>query len=282
MLVLPMIPFFLGYVAEDKSNPSPSYIFQVRIDTLFVNKSGGHNEDSNAGLAFNLKCQPHKDQNLKCRIPKTISYSPSSDFVHNMNNKVFTPSSFQFSRIRYRMGFDFKGVKNYQILTDNVTNEEALLDMYEFIGDQLSVGANLITNDLEFNTTEDTISGKCPTFYKIYYDAMSSTNKFMLKSLIPSQKYKLKKGKSLHINKQRRVNECQPQKSYFFGKILWTDLITSNVTAKPKDSGSQMTIAQNEFYTKTIHTFDLYNEQSNKLVGFVYETINVKLVSIEP
>ncbi|XP_032673342.1 uncharacterized protein LOC116845114 isoform X3 [Odontomachus brunneus] len=279
MTVLPVIPFFLGYIIQNQSNPTPSYIFHVRVDTLFINKSGTHDTENNAGLAFNLKCQPYMDQNLKCHIQKDIFYSPSTDFVHMVDNNDFTPSCLQFDRIRYRMSFDFKGVTSYQILTENVENKKTLLEMYRFIGDQLSVGADLKTRGFEFNTTEDTIIGKCPTLYKIHHDVTLNTSNFEL-TLIARQKYRLNKNESLHISKQRRVNECHPQNGYILGRILWTDLITSKVTAKLKESGTLMMFAQNDFYTKTINTFDLYNEQ-DKRVGYVYETMNVRLDFIE-
>ncbi|XP_032673451.1 uncharacterized protein LOC116845169 [Odontomachus brunneus] len=280
MLILPMIPFFLGYVAQNESNHTPTYIFHVRIDTLLNNHSKTDNKESNAGLEFNLKCQPHENENLKCHIPKTISYSPSTDPIHMVDNNVFTPSSLQFNRIRYRMSFDFKGVTDYQFLTENVTNKEALLEIYQFIGDQLSVGVNLKKKEFVFNATENTIIGQCPTLYKLNQDVMYNRKSFKLISLIANHRYRLNENESFHISKQRRVNECQSQKSYIFGRSLWIDFITSNVTAKPKDSGTLMSYNQHDFYTKTINTFDLYNEQDNK-VGYLYETINVRLESVK-
>ncbi|XP_032673299.1 uncharacterized protein LOC116845095 [Odontomachus brunneus] len=282
MVILPLIPFFLGYVRRDQSNTIPSYLFQVRVDTLFTNKSGTYDDKGNAGLAFNLKCLPHKVKNLKCHIPKTIFYSPSTDPVHMVDNNVFTPSSLQFSRIRFRMSFDSIGAASYQILSDEkVKDEETLLDVYRFIGDHLSVGVNLGTKSFEFKTTELSSIGKCPTLYKISRDKAFNANNFQLTSFIPNEKYKLVKGESFLINKQRQVHECRPQYGFILGRRLWTDFIpTSNVIAELEESQTLITFSLHDFYTKSINKFELLNGQGH-MIGYVQETINVGLVSIE-
>lgn len=210
-------------MAQRESDDTPTYIFHVRVDTLFLNKS--NNREGNAGLAFNLKCRPHTTI-LKCHIPVDIFYSPSTDPVHMVEYNNFTPSSLDFSKIRYRMSFDINGVMEYRLLTEDVVNRATLLDMYRLIGDQLSIGTDVRSKGLEFNTTENSIIGTCPTLYKIFRQSSSNANNFKLHSLINSPDFKLKGDESLHISKHRHVDDCFPQHGYILGQSLWTDLIS--------------------------------------------------------
>ncbi|XP_032673339.1 uncharacterized protein LOC116845114 isoform X1 [Odontomachus brunneus] len=280
MLVLPLIPFFLGYNREVIHNSTPSYFFRVRVDTLFINKSETLiSKEGNAGLDFYLKCQSHED-NLKCHIPKRKSYQPPTNHVHMLRNNFFTPSSLKFKGIRYRMQFDFKGATSYIFLKNvkNVKKKNILLKVYRFIGDQLSIGADLRTRGFEFNATEKTVIGKCPTHYKISRNKTVSTSELELVSFLKN--YKLNKDIMFIINKQRRVGKCQPQKKYILGRVLWSDLITSKVTAKLQSSRSEMKFTQNDFHSMTANMFYLYNKQ-DEIAGYVRETINVELDFIE-
>ncbi|XP_032673307.1 uncharacterized protein LOC116845098 [Odontomachus brunneus] len=280
MLVLPLIPFFLGYKMPDIFNPMPSYIFYMRVNTLLINKSEIPVKESNAGLQFYLKCQSYKLENLKCHIPENITNLPKLDSIQQVEKNFFTLSSLQFSGIRFRMEFDVKGVKSYRILVKNVKNKETLLKVYQFIGDQLSVGAYLSTRGLEFTAIEETIIGKCPTHYEINRIKALSRSEIELVSFLASHGYELNKDEALFINKTRRVDECYPNNNYILGKILWTDLITSNDTEKLKESQTVMSFGHNEYYSKTVNMFYLYNEQ-DEIAGYVQETINFGLEFIQ-
>ncbi|XP_032673303.1 uncharacterized protein LOC116845096 isoform X2 [Odontomachus brunneus] len=265
----------------DIFNSAPTYIFRMRVDTLFMNKSEKlDNREGNVGLEFYLKCQSHKLEKLKCHIPKNITNLPSLDSIPQVEKNLFTLSSLQFRGIRFRMEFDVKGVKSYRILVKNVKDKETLLKVYQFIGDQLSVGADLRKRGSEFTAIEKTIIGKCPTHYKINRIKAVNRREIELVSFLARHGYELNKDEALFINKTRRVNECYPNNNYILGKILWTDLITSNNTEKLQESQTLMLFTQGEYYSKTVNTFQLYNEQ-DEIAGYVRETINFKFEFIQ-
>ncbi|XP_032673198.1 uncharacterized protein LOC116845045 [Odontomachus brunneus] len=273
MIVIPMIPFFLGYLAWNTSSPTPSYIFHVRIETLLFGYSGTRNNGGNADLQFNLKCQPFMDQNLKCHIEKTTSYSPSTDPAHIID---------KLSNIHCIMNFQPYGVSSYDVFPENVENKETALEVFRFIGHQLSVGVDIKKYyGYEFSAIEDTVFGICATIYTISRNKVSNYMLYSeLVSLIAKEVYTIKKDESVNIKKIRLVESCKSRNAAIFGRILWPNLITSNIVAKLLSSESQMTYTQHDFYTNTINEFNLYDEQ-DKIVGSIHETIYVKLVWIE-
>ncbi|XP_032673202.1 uncharacterized protein LOC116845047 [Odontomachus brunneus] len=272
MIVIPMIPFFLGYLARNTNTPGISYIFHVRIETLLLGYSGTAINGSNAGLQFNLKCEPYMDQNLICHIPKIIFYSPRTDSAHIID---------KLSNTSCIMNFQPYGVTNYHVFSENMENKETVLEVFRFIGHQLSVGVDLNNWGYEFSTIEDTVIGTCATIYKITRNkAFNYISYSELVSLIAKERYIIKENEFLLINKLRRVEYCTPKDNSILGRILWPNLITSNIIAKPQSSESQMTYTSHDFYTKTINEFHLYSEQ-HRIVGSVQETINLKLGWIE-
>ncbi|XP_032673200.1 uncharacterized protein LOC116845046 [Odontomachus brunneus] len=273
MIVIPIIPFFLGYLARNTSNPTPSYIFHVQIETLLFGYTGSRNNEGNASLDFNLKCQLYMDQNLKCHIQNANSYSRSTDSAHIIDT---------LSNIHCIMNFQPNGVKSYDVYPENVENKETALEVFRFIGHQLSVGVDLKKYyDYEFNAIEDTVIGTCWTIYQISHNnAPDYISYSELVSLIAKEKYIIKKNESVIINKLRIVEDCTPRDDSILGRILWPNLITPNITAKPLISWSQMTYNLRDFYTYAINNFNLYNEH-DRTVGSVKETIDLKLVWIE-
>ncbi|XP_032673306.1 uncharacterized protein LOC116845097 isoform X2 [Odontomachus brunneus] len=264
----------------DIFNPTPSYIFRMRVDTLFINKSETRvNREGNAGLEFYLKCESYNLDNLKCHIQKTISYLPSPDSIHQVENNFFTLSSLQFTGIRFRMEFDVKGVKSYHFLAENVENKETLLTIYQTIGDQLSVGTDLRTKDFEFTAIENSVIGKCPADYDITTVKSMNNNEIELVSFLASEGYELNEHETFFIKKVRRVNECYPKNNYILGKILWDDLITSNDIVRLSNSRTEMLFGLGEFTSVTLNTFMLHNA-TNGNAGVVLETIRLTLDSI--
>ncbi|XP_032673203.1 uncharacterized protein LOC116845049 isoform X1 [Odontomachus brunneus] len=270
MVVIPMIPFFLGYLAGNTSDPTPSYTFQVRIETLLFRT---RNIEGNADMQFHLKCQPYTDQNLICHIEKSPSYSPNTDRAHIID---------KLSNILCIMNFHPYGLRSYDLFPENVENKETALEVFRFVAHQLNVGVNLKKYyAVEFSALEDTVIGICATIYKISRNKASNyIINSELVSLIENEMYTIKKDESVNIKKIRLVQYCQSRNDSIFGRILWPNLITSNIVAKPFISGSEMTYNLRDFYTSTSNQFNLYNEQG-RIVGSVQETINLKLVRIE-
>ncbi|XP_032673196.1 uncharacterized protein LOC116845044 [Odontomachus brunneus] len=273
MIVIPIIPFFLGYLARNTSNPTPSYIFHVRIETELFRYSGTHNNEDKADLQFRLKCQPYMDQNLKCHIEKSPSYSPSTDSAYIID---------KLSNVRCIMNFQPSGVKSYDVFLQNVKNKETALEVFRFIVHQLNVGVDLKKYDgNEFDAIEETVIGTCKTVYMISRNyARNYIIYSKLVSLIAKEEYIMKKDESVNINKMRNVENCILRNDSILGRILWPNLITPNFTAKPLSSESQMTYTLHNFDTNTMNAFKLYNEQ-HRIVGSVQETINLKLIKIE-
>ncbi|XP_032673195.1 uncharacterized protein LOC116845043 [Odontomachus brunneus] len=274
MTVLPMIPFFLGYLAQNTSNPTPSYIFHVRIDTLLTGELLTHYNDGNFGEEFKLICQPYIDQSLKCHIPKFTS----SSMAPALNN-FFTPTV--FTNIPCVINFDPKGATSYNLLKKNVKDKETVLKVFRFIGHQLSVGVDLTHwSNYDFNAFEDTVIGICPTMYRINRHVdFSYITYFELVSLIAKDTYILKKNETVHISKNRLAEYCSPQDGTILGMILSPNFIISNVTSKAVASHVLMSYTQHDFYTKSVNAYNIYDEQGKG--GFVQETINLRLGLIE-
>ncbi|XP_032673193.1 uncharacterized protein LOC116845042 [Odontomachus brunneus] len=276
MTVLPMIPFFLGYLAQNTSNVTPSYIFHVQIDTLISGEQETRYDGGNFGMKFKLICQPYIYQSLKCHISKITSSSPS---MGPALYDFFTP--IVFTNIPCVINFDSKGATSYYLLKENVKDKEIVLEVFRFIGHQLSVGVDLTHWGYEFNAFEDTVMGTCATMYRITQKkAFNYIKYFELVSLIPKASYIMKKNETVLINKHRLGEYCSPQNGTILGMILSPDLVMSNVTSKAEDSHVLMAYTQHDFYTKSVNEYSLYEEQGTKF-GFVQETINLKLGWIE-
>lgn len=57
--------------------------------------------------------------------------------------------------------------------------------------------------------------------------------------------------------------------------------VCMHVCLLQKGSQTLMTLAKRDFYTKSINTFNLYDKENRITVGYVHETINVRLISVE-
>lgn len=208
--------------------------FNVRIDTLYINKSTQFDWIGNAGLSFDLKCESELIRSLICYIDQSsIDYSPSTDPMYRYSKKNnFTTSSLNYSQIYFKIVFNTKGTVQYIFESKNIEDNSTLLEMYRMIGDQLSIGDDIKTRNPKFSRTEKSVFGTCPTLYFVSQNRHFTTKNYTLRSLIAGDMFKLKKNRTLEITKYRYLKNCDYLNNYILGKKLWTDLFpASNDTA---------------------------------------------------